>query len=48
MGLWIAPAGLVTLLTFGLSTASLFLLCYAMKDTKLQKLIEVGITVSIL
>jgi len=47
IGLWIAPAGLVLLLTFGLSTASLFLLCYAMKNTNLQKLIEVGITVSI-
>ena len=48
IGLWIAPAGLVTLLTFALSTASLFLLCYAMKNTKLQKLIEVDITVSIM
>jgi len=47
IGLWIAPAGLVLLLTFGLSTASLFLLCYAMKYTKLQKLIEAGITVFI-
>jgi len=47
IGLWIAPAGLVLLLIFGLSTASLFLICYAMKYTKLQKLIEVGITVSI-
>ena len=28
--------------------SSLFLLCYAMKNTKLQKLIEVGITVSIM
>ena len=48
IGLWIAPAGLVLLLSFGLLTASLFLLCYAMKNTKLQKLIEVGLTVSII
>ena len=48
IGLWIAPAGLVLLLAFGLLTASLFLLCYAMKNTKLQKLIEVGLTVSII
>ena len=48
IGLWIVPAGLILLLTFGLFTASLFLLCYAMKNTKLQKLIELGITVSIL
>ena len=48
IGLWVAPAGLVALLTFGLLAASLLLLCFAMKNTKLQKLIEVGITYSIL
>jgi len=48
IGLWIAAAGLVLLLTFGLSTASLFLLCYAIKYTKLQKLVKMGTTASIL
>ena len=48
IGLWVVPAGLVALLNFGLFTASLFLLCFAMKNTKLQKLIELGITDSIL
>ena len=48
MGLWVVPAGLTALLAFGLLTASLLLLCFAVKDTKVQKLIEVGITDSII
>ena len=42
---WVVlAAGLTALLAFGLLTASLLLLCFAVKDTKVQKLIEVGIT----
>ena len=47
IALWNVPFGLMALLTLVLFIAALCLLCCAVKNTKLQRLIDVGITDSV-